>query len=134
MTATLDSITYGRLLAQFQPQPLETSEDYRLARLTILNLLKQGQLSPEEKALIKLMKLLMREYDLHQPQAPSVKPNDILEHLIESNRIDSQDLAIKLGGEDVLSQIIDGSRDISPQQAQVLAELFKVSSNLFRVS
>jgi antitoxin component HigA of HigAB toxin-antitoxin module len=132
MTATLNPTTYGKLLAQFQPQPLETSEDYRSARLAILNLLKKGQLSHEEN-LIKLIALLMREYDLHQPQPLTVKPNEILEHSIEANGIVTEDLAIQIGGEEILSEIIDGSRDISPQQAQILAEIFKVSSTLFRI-
>jgi hypothetical protein len=66
VTTTLNPITDGRLLAQFQPQQLETREDYRSARLAILDLLKKRQLSPEEKALIKLIKSLMREYDRQQ--------------------------------------------------------------------
>lgn len=133
MTVTLNPTTYGQLLVQFQPQPLESIEDYQSARLAILNLLKKGQLSPEEKALIKLIKLLMREYDFHQPQPANVKPNEILEHLIEANGIVDRDLASQLGGEDVLSAILDGSKDISSKQAKILADIFKVSPTLFRV-
>ena len=97
MAITLDSIAYGQLLSQFQPQPIETSEDYQSARLAILNLVKQGKLSPEQKTLIKLLTLLMREYDFHQPQPSLVKPHEILEHLIESNLISYDEIAIKLG-------------------------------------
>jgi HTH-type transcriptional regulator/antitoxin HigA len=131
MTIALNANTYGQLLVQFQPQPIETSEDYHKARVAILNLLKKGQLNSEEKTLIKLITVLMREYDLRQPPASSVKPKEILEHLIESQVIDAQDLAIQLGGEEVLSEIINGSRDISPSQAQILAKVFNVSSTLF---
>ncbi|WP_310482110.1 hypothetical protein [Chamaesiphon sp. VAR_48_metabat_403] len=131
MTTTLNPITYGRLLAQFQPQQLETSEDYRSARLAILDLLKKGQLSPEEKALTKLIKSLMREYDRQHSPITTANHNEILEHLMEANQLNFQDFAVQLGGEEVLSAIIDGSRSISPQQAQILADIFKVSPTLF---
>lgn len=130
MTIAINSTTYGQLLAQFQPQPVETSEDYQSARLAILNLLKKGQITPEEKTLIKLLTLLMREYDLHQPR-PRSKPNEILAHLIEANDIIAQDLAIKLGDQHILDEIINGSREISAQDAQILADTFKVSPTLF---
>lgn len=131
MAVTLDPIAYVQLLAQFQPQPIETSEDYGQARLAILDLLKQGQLSPEQKTLIKLLTLLMREYDLHQPQPTPAKPHEILEHLIESHSISAEEIAMKLGGEAILSEIITGDRPITPQQVQIFADIFKVSPNLF---
>jgi HTH-type transcriptional regulator / antitoxin HigA len=131
MALTLDSIAYGQLLSQFQPQPIETSEEYKSARLAILNLVKQGNLSPEQKTLIKLLTLLMREYDLRQPQHSPAKPHEILEHLIESNSISFEEIVIKLGDRATLSSILAGDVPITPQQAQVLADIFKVSPSLF---
>jgi HTH-type transcriptional regulator / antitoxin HigA len=131
MALTIDSIAYGQLLSQFQPQPIETSEAYQSARLSILNLVKQGNLSPEQKTLIKLLTLLMREYDLHQPQPSPARPYEILEHLMESNSISPEQIAIKLGDPSVLSHILAGDVPINPQQAQILADTFKVSPSLF---
>jgi HTH-type transcriptional regulator / antitoxin HigA len=131
MALTLDSIAYGQLLSQFQPQPIETSEEYQSARLAILNLVKQGNLSPEQKTLIKLLTLLMREYDLRQPQPSPAKPHEILAHLMESNSISSEQIAIKLGDLSVLLHILAGDVPINPQQAQILADTFKVSPSLF---
>jgi HTH-type transcriptional regulator / antitoxin HigA len=131
MTIAVNPTTYGQLLVEFQPQVIETSEDYHNARIAVLNLLKKGQLNSEEKTLVKLLTVLMREYDLRQPLATSAQPNDILEHLIESQVIDKRDLAIQLGGEQVLSEMVNGSRNISSQQAQILAQIFNVSPNLF---
>jgi HTH-type transcriptional regulator / antitoxin HigA len=131
MALTLDSIAYGQLLSQFQPQPIETSEEYQSARFAILNFVKQGNLSPEQKTLIKLLTLLMREYDLRQPQPFPAKPHEILEHLIESNSISSEEIAIKLGDRSILSSILAGDVPITPPQAQILADTFKVSPSLF---
>jgi HTH-type transcriptional regulator / antitoxin HigA len=131
MALTLDSIAYGQLLSQFQPQPIETSEEYQSTRLAILNLIKQGNLSPEQKTLIKLLTLLMREYDLHQPQPSPAKPHEILEHLIESNSISPEEIATKLGDRSILSGILAGDVPITHQQAQILSDIFKVSPSLF---
>lgn len=131
MTVALDSVAYAQLLTQFQPQPIETSEDYKQARLAILDLLKLGQLSPEQKTLIKLLTLLMREYDLHQPQPAPAKPQEILEHLMESHSISAEEISMRLGSHSILSEIMAGDRAITPQQIQIFADIFKVSPNLF---
>jgi transcriptional regulator with XRE-family HTH domain len=47
-------------------------EDRRFYRLAILDLLKKGQLSSEEKTLVKLLELLMGEWNVHQPQPSSI--------------------------------------------------------------
>ena len=132
MALTLDSIAYAQLLTEFQPQPIETSEGYQQARLAILDLLKQGQLSPEQKTLVKLLTLLIREYDLHQPQSTPAKPHEILEHLMESHSISAAEMAMKLGNKVIFSEIITGDRPITPEQVQIFADIFKVSPNLFR--
>lgn len=63
-------------------------EDRRSYRLAILDLLKKGQLSPEEKTLVKLLGLLMREYEL-EPQATSSESNRVLERAMATHEIRS---------------------------------------------
>ena len=63
-------------------------EDRRSYRLAILDLLKKGQLSPEEKTLVKLLGLLMREYDI-DPQPTLIESDRVLESSMATHEIRS---------------------------------------------
>jgi hypothetical protein len=63
-------------------------EDRRSYRLAILDLLKKGELSTEEKTLVKLLGLLMREYDI-EPQPTSIESTQVLERSMATNEIRS---------------------------------------------
>jgi transcriptional regulator with XRE-family HTH domain len=63
-------------------------EDNRFYRLAVVDLLKKGQLSPEEKTLVKLLGLLMREYEL-EPQPTSSEPDRFLERSMVTHQVRS---------------------------------------------
>jgi transcriptional regulator with XRE-family HTH domain len=63
-------------------------EDRRSYRLAILDLLKKGQLSPEEKTLVKLLDLLMREYEI-DPQPTLIESDRVLERSMATHEISS---------------------------------------------
>lgn len=63
-------------------------EDRRSYRLAILDLLKKGQLSPEEKTLVKLLDLLMREYEV-EPQLTSIESEQVLERSMATHEVRS---------------------------------------------
>ncbi len=63
-------------------------EDRRSYRLAILDLLKKGEFSPEEKTLVKLLGLLMREYEI-EPQATPSESERVLERAMATHEIRS---------------------------------------------
>jgi transcriptional regulator with XRE-family HTH domain len=63
-------------------------EDRRSYRLAILDLLKKGQLSPEEKTLVKLLGLLMREYEI-DPQPTLSESDRVLERSMATHEVRS---------------------------------------------
>jgi transcriptional regulator with XRE-family HTH domain len=63
-------------------------EDRRSYRLVILELLKKGQLSSEEKTLVKLLDLLMREYEI-DPQPTLIESDRVLERSMATHEIRS---------------------------------------------
>lgn len=72
----------------FERDELEI-EDRRSYRLAILDLLKKGQLSPEEKTLVKLLDLLMREYEI-DPQPTPIESERVLERSMATHEIRSE--------------------------------------------
>lgn len=84
-----------------------------------------------EQFLLKLLVLLTEEYETkHHPITPAA-PQEILQHLMESNGINQSDLVGVIGSSGVVSEVFNGKRSISKTQAKALGEFFSVNPSLF---
>ncbi|MGI8639225.1 MAG: helix-turn-helix domain-containing protein [Pyrinomonadaceae bacterium] len=135
MTVNVNNEKYGSLLVSILPSVITNDEE--LERLTqevdrlITKDIKQGSLSPEEDKLLELLSVLIEEYeDKHYP-IPDASPNEILKFLMEENDLRQKDLLPIFGSSGITSEVVNGKRSISKEQAKKLAEFFKVSVELF---
>ena len=62
---------------------------------------------------------------------PDSTPLDVLHYLMEANSLRQTDLVDVIGSSGVVSEIIDGKREISKSQARSLSKRFNVSYKLF---
>jgi HTH-type transcriptional regulator / antitoxin HigA len=108
----------------------ETEYDRLLALVEQLHAKKQWR-TPEESALYKLLVILIENYETQEYPMPASPPNRILQHILESSGTVQADLVGWLGSEEVVNEILAGQRPIYATQAQLLADLFKVSASLF---
>jgi HTH-type transcriptional regulator / antitoxin HigA len=131
MTITLDRDNYPQLLAEFVPQEIDSEVEYDRAlaiaeRLTF----KQNKTTAEIKVL-KLIVILIKDYEkVHYPM-DYVSPHELLQHLMESNQTRQADLVGLIGSRGVVSEVVNGKRAISKAQAKALGEFFSVSPGLF---
>lgn len=58
-------------------------------------------------------------------------PHEILEYLMEVRSLKESNLVDIIGSKDVVTEIIDGKRNISTNRAKALGEFFCVSPKLF---
>ena len=135
MTANVDKTKYGLLLMETLPSVI--SSEAELERLTeevdrlMTKGIKQGDLSPEEENLLELLAILIESYeDEHYPM-PEMSPNEFLKCLMEERDVKQSDLLHVFGSSGVASEVVNGKRSISKAQAKKLAEIFKVSVELF---
>jgi HTH-type transcriptional regulator / antitoxin HigA len=129
---TFNSETYANLLREAMPRVITTEEEYdrQLAIVEPLHFNKQR--TPEERALYKLLVILIETYEEAQNLMPSSPPHELLKFIMESNGMRQTDLvALGLGSSGVVSEIVNGKRAISKTQAKLLADRFKVSPSLF---
>lgn len=131
MTTTIDRKTYGSLLAEYQPQIIDSEELYERALESIESLMEEENLTPEKVSLLELLSTLVETYeDTVYPIEPS-PPQEILLNLMEARGIKQVDLVEIIGSKGVVSEIVNGKRTISKAQAKTLGELFHVSPALF---
>jgi len=88
-------------------------------------------LCPEESALLETMAILVQAYDDRHHPLPSVAPNEMLAYLMETSGRTAKDLLPVLGTRGRVSEVLNGKRSISREQAKKLASVLKVAVDLF---
>ena len=88
--------------------------------------------SPEETELYELLILLIEKFEqeAYAPGATST-PHSMLLFLMEQRNLRQTDLIGILGSKGVVSEVVNGKRDISKAQAKALAEFFLVDPGCF---
>ena len=130
---TIDPKKYARLANRIVIKAIETEEEYDRMVAAVEHLMDKGEhrLSPEESALLETMAILVQAYDDRHNPLSHVAPNEMLKYLMECSGRTSGDLLPVFGTRGRVSEVLNGRRSISKEQAKKLALLFKVTVDLF---
>jgi len=131
MTLTFDENTYRNLLIEVIPVAIETEEEYERILKVVEELTFKKNRTTEEKALHKLLVILVEAYKTENYPIEESAPHSILQHIMESSGTRETDLVGIIGSNDEVSDIINGKRAINKVQAKALSKYFKVSPSLF---
>ncbi|MFB6274660.1 MAG: type II toxin-antitoxin system HigA family antitoxin [Halothece sp.] len=126
MTLTFD-------ISEILPFVIETEEQYNKALSITENLFFKENRTQYEEQILDVWTVLIEMYEnqVFSPGEAST-PVSSLKFLMESQGITQADLVRKgVGSSGVVSEIINGKREISKQQIKKLAEIFHVSSDVF---
>lgn len=131
----VDKSKYGMLLAETLPGIIETEEENEQALETVERLMKKGEgnLSPEETSLFRLLVRLIEDFEerAYPEVGSSSAPRDVLAFLMDQHGLKQKDLVDIFSSSGTISQVLNGAREISKSQAKALAAKFKVSAELF---
>lgn len=83
------------------------------------------------QGLVALIGDLVEQYETTVLDEAAATPGETLRMLMEANSLRQSDLASELGGQSVVSEILNGRRQINAKQAGRLAARFAVSPALF---
>ncbi len=123
---------YGNLLASTLPTVIRTKaeNDYYLA--VVEGLMQKGdEISKEEVALLDLLALLIETFEKSYYEIKKSTPQAVLNELIAANQLKQSDLLPVFGSKSRVSEVVNGKRQISKEQAKRLAGFFHVSADLF---
>lgn len=131
--ARIDEKKYGRLLARALPSVIETEEENErmLAEVEQLMDKDEDSLTPEEGRLLRLMVVLVEEFEVRAYPVRDASPHEMLRHLMEARGLKQADLLPIFGSRGYTSDIVRGKRGISKEHAKALGEFFHVSPSLF---
>ena len=133
MISIIENKIYADLVLRVLPTAIQSEKEYEIMLANIDELMSKGEdkLSLEEERLLETLAILVESYeDEHYPM-PEVAPNEMLKYLMEEKGLKQKDLIHIFGSSGISSEVVNGKRSISKNQAKALAEFFKVSIELF---
>jgi HTH-type transcriptional regulator/antitoxin HigA len=124
---------YVELLALALPKAIETEAENERALEIVNQLMTKGEkkLTAEEHVLLKMLVLLIEEFEKKAYPIPPAEPQEVLKTLLENRGLQQVDLLPIFGARSNVSAVLAGKRPIGKAQAKALAEFFQVSVELF---
>lgn len=132
-TTTYDPKIYGALLTRTLPGIIENNADYARLETVFNNLMgKRESLSPEENRLFDLLANLLEDFENRTlTQLEKSSPLETLKFLIQENGLRQSDLTDVFGRQSVVSEVLNGKREITKNQAKSLARRFNLRLEAF---
>jgi HTH-type transcriptional regulator / antitoxin HigA len=131
MTLTTNPESYAQLLVKYQPKVIETAAENDRAIAVAQELEHKTNRTSQEDVLLELLVALIEKFEDEQYPIPSGTPHSMLLHLMEASDLKQENLIGVIGSRGVVSEVINGKRNISKAQAKALAEFFSVDVGLF---
>jgi HTH-type transcriptional regulator / antitoxin HigA len=132
MAGTLNKEKYTQLLNETLPRVINTEEEYERLLNEVSQLMLLGEnITAEEAEVLQLLTVLIEDYEDQYYQLKTATPIDILQELMSVRGLKQKDLLEVFGSKGIASEVINGKRTISKNQAKALGEFFHVSPALF---
>ena len=122
--------TYLNLLSSIAPKPIESEEEYDYF-LAIFEGIFSSEKSKENDAIIVILGFLIESYEKEHYPIPELEPLEFLVGLMDLQELKQKDLVGILGSKGVVSEVINGKREISKAQAKALGQFFNTSYKSF---
>ena len=130
-TLTVNS-EYGDLLRRVSPKVIRTEKENDAYTEVLYELDQRSQdLTPAEKELAELLTLLIEDFDERHYRLPRAKPLDVLHFLMDQHGLKQKDLVDVFGTPSVVSEILNGKRELNKGHIERLSERFGVSPEFF---
>lgn len=128
---TAPAISYGELLSETQPEVVRNDEQNERYIQKLEELTSREIVTPAEEKLIALLTLLVEEYEDQNYVVPQAGPLDVIRHLMEEHRLRQKDLVDVFGTESIVSDVLNGKRDLAKEHIRRLSARFHVSPAVF---
>jgi HTH-type transcriptional regulator/antitoxin HigA len=119
------------LLTQFVPVAIESEAENERALKVIAGLMDVDKLSTAQKSLLKLLTVLVENFEQHRYSLGESAPLETLKELMRARRMKPKDVVQAFGSKGVVSEVLNGKREIGKEAAKKLGALFSVPPGVF---
>jgi HTH-type transcriptional regulator/antitoxin HigA len=132
MSTLTASPEYGALLKKVPPKVIRTEEENETYTGILYELDRRSKtLTPAEKELAELLTLLIEDFEEKRYRIPRAKPLDVVRFLMEQHGLLQKDLVDVFGTPSIVSEVLNGKRELNKEQIKRLSKRFHVSPELF---
>ena len=132
MSTLTISPEYEALLRKVPPKVIRTEKENEAYTEILYELDKRSaKLTAAEKELAKLLTLLVEDFEEKHYKLPKGKPLDVVRFLMEQHDLRQKDLADVFGTPSIVSEVLNGKRQLNKEQIARLSARFHVSPELF---
>ena len=128
---TAASVDYGSLLRQALPKVVRDEKQNAEYVRRLEALTSKRRVTRAERELIELLTLLIEEFEARAYPVPNAGPLDIIRHLMEANALRQKDLVDVFGTESIVSDVLNGKRELTKEHIRRLSKRFHVSPAVF---
>ena len=131
MTALTVSPRYAALLAKTPPRVIRTEAENEEYIRVLEQLERRSRLDDDEKDFAELLTVLIENFeDKHYQLRPST-PLEVISELMDANNLRQKDLVDVFGTESIVSEVLNGKRELNKDHIRRLSTRFNVSPELF---
>ena len=113
--------------------PITDAKDYE-RRVRLMDELLERIGTDESHRLMPLLDLVTRRIEAYEAEhhaVPEASPAQVLAYLMDEHGLKQADLADEMGGQSIVSAILNGKRELNTRQVKALAKRFGVSPGVF---
>ncbi len=118
---------YLDLLQAFPPRPINNEAELIATQNQINSILDRKQLTQDDHDYLKVLGMLVYQYEAKNEQIPSLEGIDLLKAVMNEFNLEAEDLADIFGDKSSLIAVLEGRRKITKIQENQLKERFIVS-------
>ncbi len=122
---------YMELINEFPPRPIGTEVELIATQTRIHSVLDNPHLTQDDRDYLKVLGMLVYDYEEHHEPMPTLKGAALLKALMEEANLQPHDLVTLLGNEAMISEILDQRNVLTDRQVQALASFFHISPSSF---
>ena len=122
---------YLQLLQQFPPRTINNDEELDRTIAVIDDLLDRSSLSSEESDYLNVLGMLVFDYEQKTEPIPDIYGVELLKVLIVERGLLQKDLVPIFKTESIVSDIMNGKRQLTLRHIQELARFFNLSPAVF---
>lgn len=121
----------AKYLVHDAPKVISSAEQHQAYVARLLQLQRNQHRTQEETDVAKLLVVVIAAYESERYPIGKASGIEVLRELMEANDLRQKDLADDLGGESVVSLVLQEKRPLNRNQIERLAQRFRVSPAVF---
>ena len=132
MSSLSVSPEYRSLLIKFRPKVIRTEKENEEYIQVLYDLDRRDKkLTTAEKELAALLALLIEDFEEKRYNLPRAKPLEVIEFLMDQHELKQKDLVEEFGTRSIVSEVLNGRRELNKTHIKRLSERFGVSPEVF---